>query len=402
MCSKDHEIDIIMWWASHWEWTHYVPQQMAKQFSRNHRVLLINIPPILIKSLTPRRFKQFIRELLGSIKGPRRVGEKLWVHTPLPLVIPYGHIPVIDVLGKLLSWLEVKWRIKKLNFKGKVWCIYNPFYIWLRGLKNASKDGVIIYDILDEWPSISSKFPWKRSYMRRVERKLASLNAIFIACSLPLKEKKSRELKARTFFLPPGVDIALYKKALDPHVSIPDDVKKIKKPIIGYIGTMSNMKIDWELIHFLALKRSEWSFVFIGPIADRISPEICNLGNIFFLGRKPIDTLPSYLKAFDVAIIPFRQNTFGQFAFPTKVFEYLSSGKPIVSTNLPALRGFHPLIRIGEDKHQFLKLIEEALAEKGEYFQERVNLAHKHTWENRAIAILNIIKEFLHAKKPFA
>jgi glycosyltransferase involved in cell wall biosynthesis len=59
------------------------------------------------------------------------------------------------------------------------------------------------------------------------------------------------------------------------------------------------------------------------------------LPNVKLLGRKPYESLPSYLKGFDVGIIPFKLNELTRNVNPIKLREYLSAGLPVISTDMP-------------------------------------------------------------------
>ena len=43
--------------------------------------------------------------------------------------------------------------------------------------------------------------------------------------------------------------------------------------------------------------------------------------------------MPAVLKGFDVAIIPFKKDEVSSAIFPLKLFEYMGSGRPVVSTD---------------------------------------------------------------------
>src|SRR5690606_32137824 len=82
------------------------------------------------------------------------------------------------------------------------------------------------------------------------------------------------------------------------------------------------------------LKNGNKSFVFVGPVNDSYIPnEFRNLANVFFLGKVAYRDMPSVLKGFDIAMIPFKEDEVSATIFPLKLFEYLGAGKPVVSTN---------------------------------------------------------------------
>jgi len=63
--------------------------------------------------------------------------------------------------------------------------------------------------------------------------------------------------------------------------------------------------------------------------------------NMILLGAKPHDEIPKYLALSDILIAPFNDEYFRGFGFwwnPVKLFEYMSSGKPIVSYDYDEIR----------------------------------------------------------------
>jgi glycosyltransferase involved in cell wall biosynthesis len=56
------------------------------------------------------------------------------------------------------------------------------------------------------------------------------------------------------------------------------------------------------------------------------------------LGAKTHDELASYIAGFDAAVVPYVRNSQTETVIPAKIGEYLAMGKPVVSTDLPAVR----------------------------------------------------------------
>ena len=105
--------------------------------------------------------------------------------------------------------------------------------------------------------------------------------------------------------------------------------------------------IDFYLIAYAAHIRPDWSFVFIGPIEPlaRVS-KVRNLSNVHFLGKMPYENIPALIAGFDVCINPFVIDKLSDTVSPIKLYEYLASGKPVVSVDMPAAREFANLISI--------------------------------------------------------
>ena len=80
-----------------------------------------------------------------------------------------------------------------------------------------------------------------------------------------------------------------------------------------------------------------------------------------FAGAQPYRSLPSWAKAFDVAIIPYRLTRQVVNSAPLKLREYLATGKPIVAVPAPEIERFAGLVRLARGPEQFITEIERAL-----------------------------------------
>lgn len=118
----------------------------------------------------------------------------------------------------------------------------------------------------------------------RLEPLLAAKSDIVLANSTHFAER-FRPYNRHTFSIETGVNLALYdgrKKWL-----IPEDIKPIPHPIIGYVGTVNSTRLDSDLLLQIAEERPVYSFVFTGPEDEVFSQHpIHRLPNVYFLGKK--------------------------------------------------------------------------------------------------------------------
>jgi glycosyltransferase involved in cell wall biosynthesis len=56
---------------------------------------------------------------------------------------------------------------------------------------------------------------------------------------------------------------------------------------------------------------------------------------IILVGKQPYDVLPKYLAAADICLLPAYNNEIMRDIVPIKMYEYMASGKPVLSTKLP-------------------------------------------------------------------
>jgi len=123
--------------------------------------------------------------------------------------------------------------------------------------------------------------------------------------------------------------------------------------------------------------------------------------NVRLPGAKLYQELPVYMRDFDVCLLPYTtDDPFNIHCSPLKLYEYLATGKPIVSTDLLAVRLFDGLVRIAQDAREFEQQVAEALQEQDETLrQQRMAAAQENSWERRAETVLEIIEALLEEEQ---
>ena len=107
------------------------------------------------------------------------------------------------------------------------------------------------------------------------------------------------------------------------------------------------------------------------------------------LGKKPYEHIPHYGKAFDIAIMPWRQTEWIQACNPIKMKEYLALGKPVVSTPFTELQNYRDVILEAKTPEEFAFCIQKLLSqEKDDLVQERRLKVQNATWDNKAQLVL--------------
>jgi glycosyltransferase involved in cell wall biosynthesis len=72
----------------------------------------------------------------------------------------------------------------------------------------------------------------------------------------------------------------------------------------------------------------------------RIAGETGVASHVVFTGMQPYSKLPDFIRSSDVCINPFELNGITEKILPTKLFQYLACGKPVVATRLPGTLPF--------------------------------------------------------------
>ena len=346
MTSEGRGRDIICLSHLKWEETLFQrPQQIMTQLARTHRVLYVG--------------RMGAREAFAALVGLERRtfmgkrGKNLsCINVPyLPLTRRFG----------ILGW--IMWgacaacallAAKLLGFRKPWLWVYHPGYVPFLGLLRRDK---LVYDCMDLFRG------FKTSSARCAMDEAALLEKADVVFTGGKSLQKAHAGKnPNTFCLPSGVDFDHFARATLDETPIPEDVRDLPKPILGYFGAVDE-RLDFDLIRRLCDERPGRSIVLVGPLVGFLSPPV-KRPNLHYLGEKEYADLPGYLKAFDVCLMPFVISELTLHISPTKTPEYLAGGKPVVSTAIPdVVEDYADLVAIGEDHDDFATKVDLALKE---------------------------------------
>jgi glycosyltransferase involved in cell wall biosynthesis len=250
----------------------------------------------------------------------------------------------------------------------------------------------VIYDITDDWISFPQPPALKKLIIKQDAELCRRVDAV-IVCSQRLLDLK-KPMSRNVHLIPNGVDSDHYARVLDQSGRIPERMKNCPKPILGYTGSVHSARLDLDLVEGIARRLKKGSIVFVGPdmltSAERI--RLKRFQNIFLIGSVPYKETPDYMRAFDVCIVPHRITPFTESLNPLKLWEYLASGKPIVSTNIAGFREMSELVSIAADAAAFVELANKALSECEGKRKMRIREARLNSWDARIDAVEDVIR----------
>jgi glycosyltransferase involved in cell wall biosynthesis len=178
---------------------------------------------------------------------------------------------------------------------------------------------------------------WKKHGLK-LEPELIAKSNICVANSTYLAAY-CKKYNINSFDVGQGCELEVFSNAN--RLQKPADMLRVSSPIIGYVGALQSIRLDIQVLMFLATSKPDWSFVLVGPEDTVFSASaLHNLNNVYFIGSKDPAELPAYINSFDVCINPqlINQVTIGN--YPRKIDEYLAVGKPVVATKTEAMSIF--------------------------------------------------------------
>lgn len=384
-----------LWDFPSWTNKRHVMMRLA---GMGHNVLFVD-PPInagrvLLKQIRKGNWsftRLFTQSKLDSLS-------KAMIFTPVNL------FPKPSITSKL----HIK-KIKKLskafnsNYKTILWV----YHVQLPHLADYIREldfDFLIYDCVDNYsafPNSTSIFATNIDSNTLVtqEEYLAS-NANIVFASAPGLVDKMKNFNDRVFFTPNVGDYDKFKDIRKYKNDLPEDIKNIKRPRIGFTGALDDYKFDYDLVTKLAKDHPNYNFVLIGPMAlkDQEATTTINkfktLANIYVLGSKDYTTIHTYFAGFDVFMIPYVLNdyTVGG-CFPVKFHDALAGGLPTVVTDLPAYIPFSDVAYISKTYDEFSANVKKALEEdSADKVKARQLVAKENNWDGKVAKMLELIK----------
>ncbi|MBA3943813.1 MAG: glycosyltransferase [Herpetosiphonaceae bacterium] len=279
---------------------------------------------------------------------------------------------------------------------------HGPLVLWLytpivANFIDLLKPDLVVYDVMDELTA----FKYAPPRLKQQEQALLQrADLVFTGGPSLYEARRSRRPDVHLF--PSGVDRQHFAQELPAPLALRD----LPHPIIGFFGVIDE-RIDLELLARAAQARPDWNWVMIGPVLKIEEQSLPREVNIHYLGKQAYGDLPTYLRAFDVAMLPFALNEATQFISPTKTLEYMAAHKPIVSTPIKDVSTLYgSVVRIAATAEAFVAQIEAALGESAGESDDRhhreLELLQRYEWDQIAAQMNTLIEERLQQKLHMA
>ena len=364
---------VVICSGTSWDGARLSDRHLAERLTRYAPVLYVD-PPLSV--LTPLRRP----ELRGSVRRPglSRLGERLARVTPL--APPGVSQPGIRLLALLATRRAMRAAVRTLGSDVEAVIVGS-----LDDLLGVCGERQSVLWGTDDFASAGALMGISPEWLgQRETDQLAKATVV-----TTVSEELATRWRARgkdVSIISNGCDTAHY--ATSASAPLPSDVT-LPHPIATFIGHLSD-RIDLARLQEVADRGH--SLLLVGPRQATFEiarfEALLQRPNVQWVGPKPFDELPSYLKVTTVGLTPYADSRFNRSSFPLKTLEYLAAGKQVVTTDLPSARWLDTdLITITETAREFGEATSRCLevGPDSDFARRAMHFARKHDWSVRAL-----------------
>jgi glycosyltransferase involved in cell wall biosynthesis len=256
---------------------------------------------------------------------------------------------------------------------------------------------LVVYDWSDDFVEFFTEEIGREKTRRTCEEYIKKADVVLTVNNGLTTRAKNINSNAHTVLN--ATDFVHMSRACHDSFEIPKRLKYLSKPLLGYIGWIVAVRIDTEILKNVAAKYPECTIVLVGPVGQRFVELFQGIRNIVFLPPVDYEEIPRYLKFFDVCLIPHNVNEHTRGNNPIKIYDYLATGKPIVSTPVAGVKELQDLIYLAKTPKDFTTMVERALSEDSEELKtKRIHTASLNSWASRINEAWKIVERNIDLK----
>lgn len=370
---------VVMVPGNAWDGNRLGQHHLAAELSKRARILWVDPQ---ISYLTPLNERAAVQ----ALRGPRLREVAPDIMRLSPVTVPGVTRPVLRELALRQARHAVQRAVRSLGRP-----VHSTIVASLNDMLDVVPGAQKVFFGTDDYVAGAALTGTDARWLEQLERRQLAKADVVIAVS-PVLRRKWGAQRPDTHLVPNGC-MAEHLGTAD-RAPVPADVT-LPGPIAGFVGHMSE-RIDLAMLEAVAATGA--SLLLVGPRSPTFAiaklDALLARPNVQWVGPKPFDELPSYLRMVDVGLTPYRQSAFNHASFPLKTLEYLAAGRPAVVTDLPAHRWLGtPHVTIASTPEAFATQTSALLARTQEprLAAARRDFGAQHSWAARADEVARLL-----------
>lgn len=236
----------------------------------------------------------------------------------------------------------------------------------------------------DDWLSAEDRSAYWPAY-RAAYRQISEAEIGVVAVSQEIIDRIAPRGPAAV--VPNGVDPGEWTV---PRPAPPAWLDAIPEPRAIYVGTLDS-RLDVDGLAVLAAQRPELSIVLLGPAGDPgATKSVQGVPNVHIHDGVGRAELVAALRNSQLSLLAHRRTPLTEAMSPLKVYEYLAAGLPVVSIDLPPVRGLGDRVIFADSTADMADAVDLALRMGPASEADRLAWLHENSWAARHQVILDM------------
>jgi glycosyltransferase involved in cell wall biosynthesis len=146
------------------------------------------------------------------------------------------------------------------------------------------------------------------------------------------------------------------------------------------------------------------------PYLEQVMQKVTSLGldnHVRYLGSRKLEQLPKEIESCDVGVIPNHRNTFTDINTPTRIFEYLALGKPVIAPGTKGIRDYFCDESLfffesgnADDLARAMKLVASHPEEARQIAGRGQAVYEQHSWKNEKESLVSLVAGLIGGVAP--
>ena len=351
--------------------SHHLMREAAR---RGYRVLYVD-PIGLRRPALARKDLAKIRRRVRNLAAPVTAVEPgIWRLAP-------AAVPLQD--SRLGIWLnrqvlppQIRLALRRLGAGRTLLWVYPPQLVPLRAAIPAE---LVVYHRTDDYVSLPGM---NAELLEACEARAVEIADLCIAPARPYLDGPLAKAR-HALWVPNAVDDRMFDHS---RIGV-DPLGDVRRPRLLVMGTFDAW-VDVDLLREVMSAHPEWSLVLAGDLKIPVESLVA-LENVHYVGRVPFQELATLVAHCDLGLIPFRIGPVAADATPSKLYQYLAGGLPVLCTPFLDPAAFDGYVSVAaEAPVEFGRAIESLLVADSPADRELRRLyVRGHTWAARFDAI---------------